>query len=158
MKSYIAHYMNKYPGGVVDSDGEMYLRAYDASGRLRVVLANAAGSCVDRGAMSGAMDKHDLSPIPKDCRVWCDRVNGLEQHQEAKARLEIAMEVAENFDGRVPSVEEICGADFNGSNKFVDDFRAQQWIEKGSVVAVQGPKIEAPKKAKSLKFKDTKKK
>lgn len=132
MKPYIAHYLNKYPGGSVDSDGETYLRAFDNKGKLRVALALAAGSVVDKSKMVGAKDVHDLSPIPKDTRVFCDMVQGLERHKEADAREEVASALAEKFDGRVPSVEELCGDNFHGSHKFVDEFRAQDWMEKAS--------------------------
>lgn len=132
MKPFVAHYANKYPGGTVDSDGDSYLRAYDADGKLRVVLADGAGSVVDRSKALGAIDCHDLSPIPKDCRVFCDRAEGLERHQDADARAEVAKAVAEANGGKVPSVEEMCGDHFHASNKFVDEFRAQDWMEKGS--------------------------
>jgi len=132
MKPYVAHYLNKYPGGSVDSDGETYLRAYDSEGKLRVVLALAAGSVVDRSKMVGAKDCHDLSPIPKDTRVFCDLMHGIERHREADAREEVARALAKKFEGRVPSVEELCGDAFVASHKFVDEFRAQDWMEKGS--------------------------
>lgn len=135
MKPYVAHYMNKYPNGTVDSDGETYLRAYDAKGKLRVVLGEAAGSVQDRSKALGCPDSHDLSPIPKDTRVWCDKSEGIERHQDADARQVIAEAVAAQYDGRVPSVEEMAGDHFGGSKKFTDDFRAQTWMEKGSVPA-----------------------
>ena len=140
MKPFVAHYMNKYPGGMVDSDADTYLRAYDADGNLRVVLADGAGSVQDRSRLCGAMDQHDLSPIPKDCRVYCDRTEGIELHSEAKARMEVARAVAAAHNGKVPSVEELCGDSFHGSHKFVDEFRAQVWMEKGAVKAVSKKK------------------
>lgn len=148
MRPYIAHYRNKYPGGEVDSDGESYLRAYDAKGRLRVVLANAVGSVVDQKSVVGCMDAHDLSPLPKDCRVWCNRSSGLERHAEADAREKVAEKIAAEFDGRVPGVEEICGEEFQNSHKFVEQFRAEQWVsEDGAEVPVfKNPKKKAKKK------------
>ncbi|MGE3263598.1 MAG: hypothetical protein AB7K68_17610 [Bacteriovoracia bacterium] len=140
MKPYIAHYMNKYPGGSVDSDGENYLKAIDAEGKLRVSLICGAGSVRDNSKMVGASDCHDLGPIPKDCRVYCDRADGLEKHKDAEARSEVAAAVAEKFEGRVPSVEEMCGEDFGGSHKFVEEFSAQKWMENGSVPAEKAAK------------------
>lgn len=140
MKSYVAHYMNKYPGGSVDSDGETYLRAFDAAGKLRVVLGHGAGSVRDNSKLAGALDCHDLSPIPKDCRVFCDRAEGVERHQEADARSEVAVALAEQFGGKVPSVEEMLGENFHPSHKFVDEFRAQAWMEKGSAPAAEAKK------------------
>lgn len=129
MKPYIAHYMNKYPQGAVDSDGESYLRAKDASGRLRISLVNANGVVQDNGKLLGAKDKHDLSPIPKDCRHWCDKGHGVEAHREFSERKEIAEKVAEKFDGRVPSVEEMIGRDIS-DHRFVDEqFKAAKWLE-----------------------------
>lgn len=135
MKPFIAHYSNKYPGGNVDSDGETYLRAFDAKGKLRVALALGAGSVRDNGKMVGALDAHDLSPLPKDCRVMCDRAEGLVPHQEAEARSEVAAAVAEQFDGKVPSVQEMAGDSFSDNHNFVENFRAQAWMEKASVPA-----------------------
>jgi len=140
MKPFVAHYLNKYPGGTVDSDADTYLRAYDSKGKLRVVLADGAGSVQDRSKLAGAPDCHDMAPIPKDCRVFCDRAEGVELHQEAESRKEVAKAVAEKFGGRVPSVAEICGDQFHGSNKFVDEFRAQEWMENGSAPAANKAK------------------
>ena len=138
MKPYIAHYMNKYPGGSVDSDAHSYLRAHDAKGRLRVSLIMGAGSVQDNSKVVGAMDCHNLSPIPKDCRVFCDGVDGIHRHAHADARAKIAEKVAAEFDGRVPGVDEMCGEEFQSSPKFVDEFRAEKWL--GGEVKEEQPK------------------
>ncbi len=140
MKSFIAHYMNKYPGGSVDSDGMTYLRAHDAKGNLRVVLCHAAGSLQDRSKICGAPDAHDLAPIPKDCRVYCDREDGVEQHDEGEDRSAIAARVAAQFGGRVPSVHEMGGDRFEKDHGAVDSFRAAAWLEAGKPEAVVKPK------------------
>lgn len=132
VKPFIAHYRNKYPGGYVDSDGACYLRAYDAKGRLRVVLCAAAGSLQDRSKIAGAMDVHCGAPIPKDTRVWCDMPESVEKHREADARMKVAAMVAEQYDGRVPSVQEICQEDFQNSVKFVDAFSAESYLSESS--------------------------
>lgn len=69
MKSYVAHYRNKYPGGRVDFS-ENHLDAYDKDGTLRVALRiGGGGVLLDKGDELGASDKHDLAPIPKNARV-----------------------------------------------------------------------------------------
>lgn len=144
-KPFIAHYMNKYPGGSVDSDGSTYLRATDAKGKLRVSLVAGAGSMVDNSKMVGASDCHNLSPIPKDCRVFCDGVDGIHRHAHADQREKVAAKLAEMHEGRVPSVEELCGDEFQQSHKFVDEFRAEKWMG-GEVAPVHPVKKAANKK------------
>lgn len=130
VKPFIAHYRNKYPGGYVDSDGSSYLRAYDGKGNLRVVLCSAAGSLQDRSKICGAPDSHDASPIPKDCRVYCDKQDGVELHKDSEARAEVAKKVSARFGGRVPSIEEMSGKSFQQSHEYCDKFRAAEWLEK----------------------------
>lgn len=69
MKSYAVHYKNKYPGGRVDFSDDR-LDAYDSEGGHRVALRlNGAGQWVCRSEEFGCIDRHDLSPIPKDSRA-----------------------------------------------------------------------------------------
>lgn len=70
MKSLYVHYKNKYPGGrVVMSDGS--LDVYSKSGEHVVALRkNGAGQVVCVSEELGLRDKHCLSPIPKDSRVF----------------------------------------------------------------------------------------
>lgn len=143
MKPYIAHYMNKYPGGSVDSDGSSYLRAHDSKGRLRVSLVMGAGSVQDNSKMVGALDSHNLSPIPKDCRVYCDGVDGVHRHAHADQRAAIAAKVASEFDCCVPGVDEMCGEEFQNSHKWVDAFRAEVWLDGDAK-----PQVQPKKKAK----------
>jgi hypothetical protein len=108
-KSWIVHYLNKYPGGRVDSS-ESHIAVYDASGKLRVRLEkNGAGqwNCVSED--HGAVDKHDLSPIPKDARAHKlysaggkDRIGKAEEHLE---RTQKALQYCRG--GKVLSLEEL---------------------------------------------------
>lgn len=70
MKSYVLHYKNKYPKGHVVSS-ENALDVYDKDGNYCVALRkNGAGQWVDCSEAEGAVDKHDLAPIPKDSRLY----------------------------------------------------------------------------------------
>lgn len=70
MLSYILHYKNKYPGGLVQSSASG-LDVYDAAGNHCVALRrDGSGALVDQSAQLGCKDAHDLSPIPKDSRVF----------------------------------------------------------------------------------------
>jgi hypothetical protein len=69
MKSWKIHYLNKYPGGSVESS-ESSFRVYDKDGDLRVALVkDGGGSWADISAEEGLPDRHDLAPIPKEARV-----------------------------------------------------------------------------------------
>lgn len=108
MKSYVAHYRNKYPGGQVSFDDER-IDAFCADGKHRVALRkNGAGQWVDLSEEMGCVDRHDLSPIPKECRAWKlykdGRIGPAEEYDERAPK---AIEVAKVYDGRVPSEAEM---------------------------------------------------
>lgn len=111
MKSWIAHYRNKYPKGSVRSS-ESAIDVYDAEGGHRVALRkNGANQMVDASEELGCIDRHDLSPIPKDARVHKLYPSGMiglsEEHEE---RSKIAEELAAHEIGgplKVPSIQEI---------------------------------------------------
>lgn len=92
MKSWHVHYMNKYPGGHVESS-DSSLRVYDADGKLKVSLVkNGAGQWVCNSEELGLEDKHDLAPIPKDARLYklCKETGKIikdDLHDERKAGL-----------------------------------------------------------------------
>ena len=105
MKSYAVHYMNKYPKGKVDFT-EDKLNAYDAKGDLVVALRRGGnGQIMDLGPELGAVDRHDLSPLPKNARVFKLYTSGkIGPSEEAAPRAPVADQLA--VDGRVPSIEE----------------------------------------------------
>lgn len=105
MKSFAAHYSNKYPNGHVDYD-ESKLTAYDRYGRKRVAIAvGGNGEIVDRSAEVGALDKHCLAPIPKNSRAFKLYPNGkLGPAEEYQERIQVGAAIA--VQGKVLSLEE----------------------------------------------------
>lgn len=110
--SWIAHYMNKYPGGKVECE-EDSIKVYCAQGRARVCLRkNGADQWTDESAKEGFEDRHDLAPIPKEARAYKHYSRGYgksevtksEEHDERKPYGE---QIASQFDGRVPSIPEL---------------------------------------------------
>lgn len=70
MKSLVVHYRNKYPKGRVEAS-EAHLSVYDSKGELRVAMQkDGHGRLICVSEEMGALDRHDLSPIPKDARVY----------------------------------------------------------------------------------------
>ncbi len=104
MKAFVVHYKNKYPSGQVRST-EDSIEVYDSEGELRVALGkNGAGQWVDRGQELGALDEHDLSPIPKDARVWKLYADGRAAlSDEAAERKRAASEL--QIGGKILSIE-----------------------------------------------------
>lgn len=116
MKSYVAHYKNKYPGAKIEFS-ESHLDVTDADGVLRVALRiGGGGVLLDKGEELGATDKHDLSPIPKNARVHKLFADGrLGVDDLASERRVAAKVLAEAHGGKVPSILELkkAGADFD---------------------------------------------
>jgi hypothetical protein len=112
MLSLIVHYKNKYPKGRVEHS-ESGLRVYDSQGQLRVALEkNGAGQLLCVSERYGALDRHDLSPIPKEARRIklfgrdgeSPRIGHSEEYEERSKAVE---EVLKDSDGeRVPSMAE----------------------------------------------------
>lgn len=105
MKSLVVHYKNKYPGGRV-SLSDSALDVYNVDGDLCVSLRkNGAGQWVDQSEEMGARDKHCLSPIPKEARVFKLHADGKigrdEKHEE---RTKLAQKLV--AEGRILSCEE----------------------------------------------------
>lgn len=70
MKQWHVHYMNKYPQGRV-SASDSAMDVYDSEGVHCVALRkDGGGNLVDRSEELGCKDRHDLSPIPKDARLY----------------------------------------------------------------------------------------
>lgn len=112
MKSWIVHYRNKYPGGRVDVS-ESALNVFNSDGQHCVSLRkDGAGGLVCVSKEMGCLHEHDLSPIPKDARLWkMDKVSGAivrdEKHKERSALVEKFMDE----EGRVVSCEALMLAD-----------------------------------------------
>ena len=70
MKQWHVHYMNKYPQGRVHSS-DSSMDVFDSEGVHCVALRkDGGGNLVDRSEELGCQDRHDLSPIPKDARLY----------------------------------------------------------------------------------------
>ena len=104
---YVVHLKNKYPEGHVEGDDDR-IDAYDAKGVHRVALRkNGAGQLLDKSEEYGLPDRFDLSPIPKESRVWKLYPDGkCRLSEEHVARKKAARELADQ-DGKVPSIKEI---------------------------------------------------
>lgn len=111
MKHLFVHYKNKYPNGHVDYSEEK-LDAYCDSGIHRVALRKGGGGqLLDQSKELGAVDKHDLAPIPKNARAWKLHADGsVGQSEEFLARQKFAKILARETDGKILSIEEYKAA------------------------------------------------
>ncbi len=113
-KSWVVHYKNKYPGGLVLAD-ESSINVFDNRGaHVVAVRKNGAGQWVCVSDEVGCRDAHSLDPIPKNARVFKHYANGkIGPSEEAKERVQAAKAMA--VDGRVPSIAEFkeMGAGFD---------------------------------------------
>ncbi|KYG65263.1 hypothetical protein AZI87_11960 [Bdellovibrio bacteriovorus] len=106
LSSYVVHYKNKYPNGKVDASDDR-LDVYCADGVHRVALRKGGDGVIrDKSNELGAIDKHDLSPIPKNTRVYKLHADGrIGLDEEASARIEASRELVQ-ADNRILSIEE----------------------------------------------------
>ncbi len=106
MKSLAVHYMNKYPGGQVNHT-EHTLDVYDNQGVLSVSLRrDGHGKIVDQSQDLGAIDKHDMCPIPKNSRVHkiCAETGRIKLDEKAAERKKAARAI--EVDGKILSLKE----------------------------------------------------
>lgn len=105
MKSLLIHYKNKYFKGEV-RQGDDYLDVYDAEGRHCVALRKSgAGVMIDQSKELGCEHSHDLSPIPKDARLYKLVDGKLMKDDKFEARLKLVEKFMD--DGKVLSCEEL---------------------------------------------------
>lgn len=106
MKSLQVHYLNKYPGGHVEAS-ESSVRVYDVDGKLRLALNKGGdGMMHDMSEGMGLMDRHDLSPIPKDARLKkVNKAGHISDDDLAGERAELVGEFVR--DGKVLSCDEL---------------------------------------------------
>lgn len=143
-KSLQVHYMNKYPGGICEAN-DAGLRAYDADGKLRVCLQKGGdGGLHDVSEEMGLPDRHDLSPIPKDSRVYKVIGGKIARSEEADEREKSSKQY--HRDGRVPSCEELQAEGWKFS-------KAQEFMSAGEEQAAEGEEESAApaKKSRSKK-------
>lgn len=109
MESAVIHYKNKYPNAHIIESGDS-IDVYCRGGFHRVALRkNGAGQWVCQSEQHGCIDRHDLSPIPKDARVhklFAGGRRGMDEKAEERKKSRKALEV----NGKVPSVVELQAA------------------------------------------------
>ncbi len=103
MKSYIAHYRNKYPSAQVIAT-DVAIRVISKDGELLVALdKNGAGQWQDVSEELGALDCHDLAPIERKFRAHKLSKDGkLCRDEEYDARI-LESRQAEKDEGKVHS-------------------------------------------------------
>lgn len=118
MKSWIVHYKNKYPGGLVLAS-EQSINVYCNRGVHRVSMQrDGHGNMVCVSEELGLRDGHSLDPIPKNSRVWKLYASGkIALSEEGKDRLVDARSMM--VEGRIPSIAEFkalgAGVDQQGN-------------------------------------------
>lgn len=119
-KSAIAHYKNKYRGGMVKAS-EGSLDVYDYEGEHVVSLQkNGCGQWVDVSDQVGARDRHDFSPLPQNaCRFKLYKDGKIAQAEEFNERdplNKLYSELECGGKGKVPSCEELKASGFKLSD------------------------------------------
>lgn len=147
MKSLVAHYMNKYPGGHCEPSDAGF-RAYDANGKLRVVLEKGGdGMMHDISEQYGLEDRHDLAPIPKDSRLFKVRDGKVAKDELHDERMELHKEFVQ--DGKVLSCAELKEQGYAFCDKQTVT-RRPEFVEEESVDESTG-EIKKKKVSKSKK-------
>ncbi|MFN3453528.1 MAG: hypothetical protein ACK41T_01110 [Pseudobdellovibrio sp.] len=104
MKHLVVHYKNKYPGCHVDYS-EDKLDVHGGDGMLVSLRKNGYGLIVDMSSENGAVDKHDLNPIPKNARVFKLYEDGrIGKSEEAEEREKAIKSI--HVNGKILSIAE----------------------------------------------------
>lgn len=105
MKSMHVHYINKYPGGSVECS-EDRLDAYDAEGRHCLALRKDGGGAMqDKSSEFGLPHSHDMSPIPKEARLYKFKDGKIQKDEKFEDRKKMVEKFMD--DGRVLSCEQL---------------------------------------------------
>lgn len=116
MKQWVVHYMNKYPKAHITSS-ESSIDVYDAEGNYCVALRkDGGGNFVDRSEEMGCKDRHDLSPIPKESRLYKVSKEG---HISKDEKFESRDKLKKQFmkGSKVSSCEELTAEGFSFDEK-----------------------------------------
>lgn len=115
-KGIVVHYKNKYPNGRVDMT-ENSIDVYCYQGVHRVALRKGGDGLIrDMGAELGAMDKHDMDPIPKNTRMFKLRADGnIGLDEQAAERKVVADKLEKDF--KILSIAEYRKAGFEVDEK-----------------------------------------
>lgn len=105
-KSFVVHYKNKYPTATIDHS-DNHLRVISAKGEILVSIKRGGGGVlVDCQNEDFARDPHDLSPLPKNTRVYkLTADHSFAKDELATEREPVAKRLFETY-GKVPSIDE----------------------------------------------------
>lgn len=119
MKSYALHYKNKYPGSVVEYSDDR-LDVYRGEDHLIALRKNGAGQWFDKSEEMGCSERHDLSPIPKDARVYKEVNGSIALDEKAEERKKLRSKFIKK-GGKVLSCEELksFGFDFDEKQRLI---------------------------------------
>ena len=107
MKSWVVHYKNKYPGAQIRATEESF-DVYVGNDHKLSLRKSGAGGWSDVSEEMGCSEKHDLSPIPKDARIFKVLADGkIGKDERAEEREEFSAEVSKKYGGKIPSVDEL---------------------------------------------------
>jgi hypothetical protein len=125
MLSWLVHYKNKFPGGMVQAS-ESSIDVYDQNGNHQVALRKSgSGAMICQSEQLGCEGRHDLAPIPKDARLWKIKDGKIakdELFEERKAKLSQFLDEK----GRVKSCAELGLAAFDEKQKLVGALPARE--------------------------------
>lgn len=119
MKQLAVHYKNKYPGAqvAVYDDGLDVIKGDDHKVAIR---KNGAGQFVCVSAEHGCSDKHDMSPIPKDARLYkvVDGKIAKDEKYDERSKMKDAFM---DKSGKIKSCEELSkeGWSFDDKQKVI---------------------------------------
>lgn len=114
MRNIAVHYKNKYPGAVVEYSDDR-LDVYSGEYHLVALRKNGAGQWVDKSEEIGCMERHDLSPIPKDARVFKEVDGKISLDEKADERRSLREKFLSN--GKILSCEELSKKGFQFDEK-----------------------------------------
>jgi hypothetical protein len=109
--------MNVYPGARIDHS-EDHVSVYGDDGLILAVKRGGGGQLVDMSEALGGSGKYDLSPIPKNARVYkLTADNKIAKDEKAAERLPVAKELVKKF-GKVPCIASLKkdGYQFDGDS------------------------------------------
>lgn len=105
MKSWAIHYKNKYPGAHVQVT-EGAIDVYSGDGEhLIAIRKNGFGQWSDESEAFGCPERHDLSPIPRDARIYKEKDGKIvfdELHEKRREKRQKFLD-----DGKILSIAEL---------------------------------------------------
>ena len=105
MQAWVVHYKNKYPGCLVQASADSF-DVYKGDEHLLSISKNGAGQWCDESEALGLPERHDLSPIPKDSRVYKVIDGKISKDEEAESRAELSKKFQDK-EGKVHSCHDL---------------------------------------------------